>query len=147
MSLPVPLIFFSNFWINVSLRHSTSESLHNSCTFSCPFIYRSVLLLFSFQYQALCSAVGWTEGITEENRPYIILDLEMTLNFSTDLYELSENNWNSRLGAQKIRLRASKKKFMEAGRQEEEIKIELCVVVVLCRVRTDSEDGIVEAAW
>lgn len=46
----------------------------------------------------------------------------------------------------KLRLRASKKKFMEAGRQEEEIKIELCVVVVLCRVRTDSEDGIVEAA-
>lgn len=54
--------------------------------------------------------MGWTEGITEENRPYIILDLEMTLNFSTDLYELSENNWNSRLGAQKIKIE---------GKQEE----------------------------
>lgn len=40
----------------------------------------------------------------EENRPYIILDLEMTLNFSTDLWELSQNNWNSRLGAQKIKI-------------------------------------------
>lgn len=46
----------------------------------------------------------------------------------------------------KLRLRASKKKFMEFGRQEEEIKIELCVVVVLCRVSSDSEDGIVKAA-
>lgn len=94
------VIFFSNFWINVSLRHSASESLHNSCTCSCPLIYRSVL----FQFQVLFSAMGWTEGIMEENRLYIILDLEMTLNFSTDLYELSENNWKSRLGAQKIKI-------------------------------------------
>lgn len=41
------IIFFSNFWINVSLSPSASESLHNSCTFSCPLIYRSVLPLFS----------------------------------------------------------------------------------------------------
>lgn len=36
---------------------------------------------------------------------------------------------------------------MEVGRQEEEIKINLCGVLLLCRVRTDSEDGIVKAAW
>lgn len=46
----------------------------------------------------------------------------------------------------KSRLRASKKKFMKVGRQEEEIKIKLCVVLLLCRVRTDSEDGIVKVA-
>lgn len=34
----------------------------------------------------------------------------MTLNFGTDLYELSENNWNSRLGAQEIKIE---------GKQEE----------------------------
>lgn len=65
-------IFFSNDWINVSLRHSVSEFLRSSCTFSCLLNYRSVPLLFSFQLQVqvLFLALRWTEGMMEENRPY-----------------------------------------------------------------------------
>lgn len=45
---------------------------------------------------------------------YIILDLEVTLNFSADLCELSENNWKSRLGAQKIKIEGKQEEIYES---------------------------------
>lgn len=103
------IIFFSNFWINVSLSPSASESLHNSCNFSCPLIYRSVLPLFSSNTKSCFQQ--WDERRKHGGKqPIYNLRFRMTLNFSTDLYKLSENNWNSRLGAQKIKIE---------GKQEE----------------------------
>lgn len=123
-------IFFSNDWINVSLRHSVSEFLHSSCTFSCFLNYRSVPLLFSFQLQVqnLSWALRWTEEVMEENRLYNLRfwdDIEFVL-LSCRSYQ--KIIWNLGWVPIKLRLRASKKKFMKVARQEEEIKIKLCIL-------------------
>lgn len=123
-------IFFSNDWISVSLRHSVSEFLYSSCTFSCLLNYRSVPLLFSFQLQVqvLFLALRWTEGIMEENRLYNLrfwYDIELVVQTCRSYQKIiGKLGWEPR----KLRLRASKKKFMKVGRQEEEIKIKLCIL-------------------
>lgn len=106
---------------------------------------------------SLVFSSGMKEGNTGENSPYIILDLgwhwTLVLTYTSYQKIIETLGWEPR----KLRLRASKKKFMEVGREGEEIKMELCVVLMVVGLwRGHSEEqgngcalfcGLLQALW
>lgn len=70
----------------------------------------------------------------------------MTLNFSTDLYKLSEKNWNSRLGAQKNKIEGKQEEIYGSWKTRRRNKDGTLCCASALQSKSDSEGGIVKGS-